>query len=157
MTDQFQAEIINVFLKTTVDVLRLEVKAKFKRGEISISTGSFLSEDITTVIGVVGDILGQVYFSLSRETARKIISAMVQEEVAINDPSIQDGMAELGNVITGNASILLSSKGYNCDISPPALIMGRGLEISNFGISTIRIPVFTQFGLLNLRVGLKKK
>jgi len=153
----FQVEIINIFLKSASDVLKQEVQADMKRGPIAMTMGKFPSDEITSVIALTGDIQGQVFYSMDNETAKKLISKMLYEEVRINDPKIQDGIAEMGNVITGNASIQLSQKGYECDISPPTIVKGKGLEISNFGIKTIKIPLKTQYGIVTMRIGVKKK
>jgi chemotaxis protein CheX len=55
---------------------------------------------------------------------------MMGQEFAEFDNLAQSGIAELGNVITGAATVKLSKEGFDAEISPPTLVQGEGIQIS---------------------------
>jgi chemotaxis protein CheX len=80
---------------------------------------------------------------------------MMGETCADFDNLAQSGVAELGNVITGRASIKLSEAGYNCNISPPALILGKDITISTLDFSRIVVPLNTPLGEIVVHLALR--
>lgn len=79
-------------------------------------------------IGMTGHLQGDVLFGLEDALALRIVSAMmggypVQEMNELGKSAI----SELGNMISGNASTLLSNQGILIDITPPALLTSQEL------------------------------
>jgi chemotaxis protein CheX len=60
------------------------------------------------------------------------------------DSLAQSGVAELGNVISGRATVKLSQAGYSADISPPTLILEKGLTVSTLDFPRIVVPLETE-------------
>ena len=56
------------------------------------------------------------------------------------DEISKSAVSEMGNMIMGNASTIFAKKGISIDITPPSLLTGEKIEISN-KISTIVVPV----------------
>ena len=52
-------------------------KTKVSKGTLSLASSPIAGMDVNTVIGVTGDILGQVIFSMSTDTAQKLASVML--------------------------------------------------------------------------------
>ncbi len=50
------------------------------------------------------------------------------------DNLAESAIAEMGNIITGQAAIGLEEQGYVCKLSPPTLISGKGVVISTLDI-----------------------
>jgi chemotaxis protein CheX len=65
------------------------------------------------------------------------------------------GVAEMGNVITGQATTLLTAMGLSCDISPPMLLLGAGSRLSTISIQRLVIPLETELGTLQAQVAIK--
>lgn len=51
------------------------------------------------------------------------------------------GIAELGNVLTGRATIKLSEIGLQTDISPPTVIVGAGITVSTLDFPRLVVPI----------------
>jgi chemotaxis protein CheX len=71
------------------------------------------------------------------------------------DELAQSGIGELGNVITGRAGVLLADAGYPSNITPPALVLGRGTMITTLDLNRLVFPLETEAGCLEIQVVLK--
>jgi chemotaxis protein CheX len=84
-----------------------------------------------------------------------MVSKMMGQDFPELDALAQSGIAEIGNVITGRASSLLSEAGFTSDLAPPMLIVGRGSMISTLDVQRLVIPMETEFGQVEIQVALK--
>jgi chemotaxis protein CheX len=85
-----------------------------------------------------------------------MVSKMMGQEFTEFDNLAQSGVAELGNVITGRATVKLSQLGYNTNISPPTLIQGHGIQISTLDFGRIVVPLTTEFGVIEVHLALRE-
>lgn len=149
-----KVEFINPFVKAASDVLKAEVNAQFQKGELTIQASSFTSQDVTVMIGVTGSIMGIVLYGMSEKTAKNIVSAMLNEHIAVFDKMVESAIAEMGNVITGAASAELHNAGFVCNIAPPSVISGKGVIISTIDIKRLVIPLTSEVGELEISLAL---
>lgn len=150
------AKFLNPFIQAAVEVLEAEVNANISRKEISMQKSSLTSDDITVLINLVGDIYGIVMYGMQTKTCLNIISKILGQDLAELDSLAQSGVAELGNVISGRATIRFSEAGYKSNISTPTVLKGKGVEVATLGFPRIVVPLETQFGLLTVHIGLKE-
>ena len=148
-------ELLNPFVLAAAEVLQTELSAKAKRGTLRLHSETFVTDDITVLISLVGDAWGVVMMGLSFDTAKAMTSKMLGEEVADFNELAQSGISELGNVIAGLATTKLGAVGYKTDISVPTLIVGKGSRISTFDILRIVVPLETDYGTLTLTLAIK--
>lgn len=147
---------INPFVTAATRVLKQEANLDVKRGQISMSAESVTSDDITVIIGVVGQVHGIVMYSLSERMAKNIVSAMLGQPVPVFDTMAESAISELANVMTGLASAELEAAGYTCRLAPPTLIIGRGVYISTVLIQRLTIPIETEQGTLQISIALNE-
>ena len=98
----------------------------------------------------------QVIYGMSIVTADKIASQMLGMSIVTFDELAASAIAELGNMITGNASSLLEEAGYVCDITPPSMIRGTKIQMSTLQIPALVVPVIMDIGQLEITVSLKE-
>ena len=150
-----RAEIINPFLQATSEVLESELGSSPVRGAIGLQRSAYTSDEVTAVVAVTGGVAGMVLFAMSDATARGIVSKMMGQDFDEFDALAQSGIAEVGNVITGRAAVLLSEAGFPSDLAPPMLLVGRGTLISTLDVQRLVIPIETEFGKIEVQVALK--
>jgi chemotaxis protein CheX len=150
-----RAEFINPFLQAASDVLESELGSAPQRGSIGLQRSAYTSDDVTAVVAVTGDVAGMVLFAMGETTARSLVSKMMGQEFPELDALGQSGIAEIGNVITGRAAVLLSEAGFPSDLAPPMLLIGRGTMISTLDVQRLVIPLETEFGKIEIQVALK--
>ena len=151
---------LNPFIEAASHVIQAETGFKLTRGQLNLTMTDYVTDDVTVIISMVGDVEGNVFYSMNEKTATALSSAIIKEELAGFDSLAQSGIAELSNVITGRASVLLSDEGFNVNISPPTLITGERATISTLEIQRLIVPMNGPFGALDihlaLRAGLKR-
>lgn len=137
-----KVEYINPFIQGTQSVLKNVCNEETSLGKIYLKSSPYTGETISIIIGVTGDIKGQVIFSLNISSACTIASKMMMGmPVPEMDELAKSAISELTNMILGNTATLFYNKGINIDITPPSLLMGQNIQISTTKSQTICIPL----------------
>jgi chemotaxis protein CheX len=148
-------KFLNPFVEAANEVLQAEVGLTVTRGNLTLNKSALTADEVTVMISMVGQVQGVVLYGLSTSTGLALVSQMMGETCTEFDNLAQSGVAELGNVITGRASIKLSEAGYNCNISPPALILGKSITISTLDFSRIVVPLTSSLGDIVVHLALR--
>jgi chemotaxis protein CheX len=146
-------EFIDPFLRAAYTVMESILGSRPERGQISLRKSSFTTLQVTIMAGVNGEVEGQALYGMSLDTAQKIAGAMMCCEVETMDDMALSAVSDLGNMITGNASTLLSQKGLDVDITPPSVIRGLNIEISTRTAALV-VPITTTAGAIEINVAL---
>ncbi|UFJ39114.1 chemotaxis protein CheX [Brevibacillus humidisoli] len=118
-----KTEYITPFLESAATVIEQVCNVATLRGELELKEVSLREDHVWIMVGLVGQFSGDVLFGIHREVALKIVSAMMGGfPIADLDEMGKSAISELGNMISGNASTLLYSRGVQIDISPPILV-----------------------------------
>ena len=149
-------KFLNPFVEAASEVLEAECSVKVTRGNLTLHKSSLTTDDVTVLISLVGQIQGVVLYSLSDQTGLALISRVMGQEFPEFDNLAQSGVAELGNVISGQATVKLSRAGYSTNISPPTLIHGKGVTISTLGFARVVVPLTTEFGDMAVHLALRE-
>lgn len=122
-------------------------------GQLQKKESMYIESDVTAIIGLVGNIRGNVAFSLSVDTSKKILSVMMDgEPVPEMDNMARSTIGELANMITGTALTLLSKTGTTTDITPPSVIFGKDVFFILSSVPAIEAIVGTQFGDVTVNI-----
>jgi chemotaxis protein CheX len=143
------------FVDAAYEVLKAEIRTDLKRGELALDKGHYHTDDLTVILSLVGDLEGTVFYSMSSLTGMKIASAIMGEEFTEFNQLAQSGVAELGNVITGRATVKMSQAGFETNISPPTMIMGKGATISTIDLPRLIIPLSGDVGTITIHLAIR--
>ncbi len=149
-------KFLNPFVSSAHDILHLEMHGSVERGELRLETGSYVTDGATVIISLIGAVDGTVFYSMSMESAIQFASALMGEKFDTLNRLAQSGIAELGNVITGQASMRLAEAGYESNISTPSLIIGKGASISTLEYPRLVVPLTTSVGSLTIHLSLRE-
>lgn len=150
-------KLLNPFVQAAVEVLKAEVGASVSRQEISLQKSALTSDDITVLINLIGDVYGVVMYGMSTSTGLSMVTKIMGQDFTELNPLAQSGVAELGNVISGQATIRFSEAGYEASISTPTVLIGKGIQISTLDFPRIVVPLETQFGFFTIHLALRQK
>ncbi|HJN38982.1 MAG TPA: chemotaxis protein CheX [Chloroflexota bacterium] len=96
------AELINPFIRAIQDVLQKETHSKVLRtSKPTLTKGGALAHEITSVIGLIGEISGTFLISVSAEYAFSFFREIVGVEGTEIDEVVLSGIAEPSNTIAG--------------------------------------------------------
>ena len=149
--------LLNPFIQAAVEVLKAEVSTDVSRGEITLQKSSLTSDDITVLINLIGDVYGVVMYGMPMSTGLDMVSSIMGQQFTELNPLAQSGVAELGNVISGRATIRFAEAGYHSHISTPTILIGSEIQISTLDFSRIAVPLQTKFGEFTVHLALKEK
>ncbi|NBI28833.1 chemotaxis protein CheX [Chengkuizengella marina] len=114
---------IHPFLESASNVLEQVIRVRPTSGELEIKDVQYLDHHIWILIGMSGQMKGEILFGLPEQVALKIVSEMMGGfQVNELDDMSRSAISELGNMISGNASTLLYDRGVTVDITPPQII-----------------------------------
>jgi chemotaxis protein CheX len=144
---------INPFLEALIKVLEQFGIPNADIGDMEKKERTQVTLDVTAIVGLVGDIKGNVAYSLSQETAKNLISSMAPGMVIEEfDTMARSAIGELSNMTTGKASILLSNMGVNIDISPPSIIVGEEIYFIISPVQSIAVNINTPVGRIEVNI-----
>ena len=147
--------IINAFLASAKDIMAMIAGLSLDVGSPRIRDLSFTDEYLRIMLGITGELQGQVIICLSKDKAKETASKMMMGmPVAELDDMALSALSELGNMIMGNTSTALASQGLSTDITPP--IIEQGASKLNSAFTNICVP-FTENGQLYMELNIVVK
>jgi chemotaxis protein CheX len=139
-------KFLNPFVEAATDVLSADLKVNITRGNLTLQKSALTTDEITVLIHLIGQVQGVVLYGMRISTGLAMVSRILEQEFTEFDNLAQSGIAELGNVISGRATVKLSQAGYESTISTPTLVIGKGVQISTLDFSRIIVPLSTDLG-----------
>jgi len=117
---------INPIISSFASVMpQLGLPAVEKKG-ISLKGRFIESPGVVIIVGIIGDIKGNVIYGLSLEDAKTIASTMMMGMPVDNfDELAQSAISELTNMITATVATNFSKEDININISTPTLVHGK--------------------------------
>jgi len=135
-------EYINPFIEASQQVFQMMTGIKPTLGKVHLKNSPYPSDSVAVIVGLTGKLRGQVIMSLDVNTAMSIASIMMGGmQIEKFDDMPRSAISELGNMIMGNTATILFAKGIGIDITPPSLLMGEKIIVSQSNMKTICVPL----------------
>ena len=150
-----KVEFVNPFIQAATEVLESELGGESQRGELRLQKSAVTTDEVTAIVCVTGTVAGLVLYSMNETTALAIVSRTMNQDFREFDALAQSGIGELGNVITGRAGVLLSQAGYPSNMTPPAVVVGKGTMVTTLDLSRLVLPLETAVGSLEVQIVLR--
>lgn len=123
---------INPVLESFNNILPQLGLNNIQKTGVSVKGKYIESLGVVIIIGLIGDIKGNIIYGMSVDTAKKIASIMMMGmPVDKFDELPQSAISELVNMLTANVAMNFSRDNINVDISTPTLIEGEFMASSN--------------------------
>lgn len=148
------AEHINPFLMAAKKVLQDMCFVEVTIQKPVLKPASFSEDSWVIIVGVTGEMRGQVLIAMTSENACNIASKMCMMEVTQIDDFAASALSELGNMIMGNAATVFSSNGVGIDITPPTLSNGE-VSFTSCYAKSLCVPMSMPGGEIDLFLALK--
>lgn len=152
-------ESINPFISAAQSVLRDVAQIYTKTGKPHLKNPEYEGVIIAVIIGITGEMHGQVILSLKEDVACNIASHMLKGlPVPVLNDMAKSAVSELANMILGNAATILSTNGISIDITPPNLVIGSNLSFTVSDSKTVCVPLDNDDGttLIDLNIAIRK-
>ncbi len=147
---------VEPFLNAVGSVMPVLGFQSVKRGRVKVcDTGSVCSHGVMVVIGLTQQLRGAIAYNMTEEAARRIASTMMMGmPVDVFDAMAQSAIAELGNMLAANASMILAKQGAQLNISPPTVITGNSIASTATNAPTLNIEMFVDEISLEVNVAI---
>jgi chemotaxis protein CheX len=125
-----KAEVINPFLESARIVIEQVIQVSPSTGDLGIKEIELIDDHIWIQVGMTGQLSGNIIFGIAEAVALRMVSVMMggYEVTEMNEMG-QSAISELGNMISGNASTILSNQGVTVDITPPKLMKSESMSM----------------------------
>lgn len=123
---------LNPFIEASMNVVKDIAGLESELQKVSLRGNTFSGKDVIIIIGVTGALVGQVILTLSHESMNNLVRVMFAGDSDNLDIDLKkSAMAELANMIVGNATSLFYKKGMKVLITTPTILTGKDILISN--------------------------
>ncbi len=147
------AKYINPFLVAVKNIFDTMLSVPFTLGKPALKKEPVPDHEVSSIIGLSGDVTGCVVINLSRELALRLASALLDETITEIDEDATDAIGEIANIIAGNAKTDFP-EGHT-SISVPSVVIGKHKIRYPQGIPVITIPCTTDSGALVIDLAIK--
>jgi chemotaxis protein CheX len=132
------------FFSTEAKALKPFIKGKEKQP----------SFDIAGVIGLSSSgFAGTIAICFPSDVYLAAMSNMLGETFTEITPELQDGAAELLNMIFGHAKVVLNQQGYTIQKAIPTVVRGTGIQTTYLGKTSVMVlPFQTEFGEIHIEI-----
>jgi len=150
-------EYINPFVESAFSILKEVLNTDLKRGELYLKSSSQTILGVAAIVGLAGGVEGRVLFDMTEKTAIGIASAMNMEELNEMNELAKATINELANMITAQAVTKLHELGFKFDLTPPAIITGKNMEVTDTGVEALIVPVELPQGKIEINVAIRER
>ena len=148
-----KAEYANVFVRAAVLVFSKELKIRLSRQSLERKNAPVPSLPVAIVLGVTGSTRGQVVYSVDASFAQEIAHAMIPNKLPTElKKLVNSAVGEIGNMITGQASIALAGEDRMIHLTPPVVITGNNLKVDFLQVPTICLRMLSEMGVLEINI-----
>lgn len=150
-----KAQHANVFVDGAKKVFKQELGVTLTRQSITKKDKPRPGRPVCIVIGITGDMRGQVVYALDHEFAMDIAHQMMPDTLpSVLKKLTASAVGELGNMITGQASIALAGDDKELSLTPPAVFIGRDIVVNFLKMPTISLNMLCEMGVLEINIAL---
>jgi chemotaxis protein CheX len=112
-------ELIQPFINATDAVLSETLACPINVSDISMDETPYQRRATASLVEISGDIEGRVIFDVEDCAAMKVANALAGTEMESDPQLIRETVAELANMVIGNAVTSLNDQGFHFRVHPP--------------------------------------
>lgn len=157
--EKMNVEYINPFIEASKKIIQEMAGLHPTLGEIYVKKVPYKGDSVVVLIGLTGEIQGNVVIGLKKTLACKIASHMMGGmPVPELDEIAKSAIAELCNMILGNTANIFYEKEIAIDITPPTVLTGDNMQLSSNQSIVICVPlVFDDDEKMEIDITYKEK
>lgn len=156
---QISARHVNPFIEAAMRVVKQVAGIDVRRGHLSYKQKVEPTLQVSIIIGIYGFLTGQVVYSLDGRLAEKMADKLLEgRSPAEKKIMFLDSLGEVANMITGNATALLSQgKDEVLNITTPAIAAGTNLSIHLVPKPALVLGLITTYGPIEISIAVEER
>jgi len=154
----FNAKHVNPFVEAAMTVIRQITGIQVRRGHLTYKSRVEPSFGVSIIIGIYGFLTGQIVYSLDGALAERLVDTMLRgtspQQRKIMFP---DCLGEVSNMITGNATALLTRNSARpLNITTPAIATGDNLSVHLASRPALVLGLISPYGPMEISVAVEE-
>ncbi|HHB75045.1 MAG TPA: chemotaxis protein CheX [Desulfobulbus sp.] len=139
--------------EATIEVFATMIFLDITPGAPIIRKDDTLDTNLTSMIGLAGDLKGVLAVHCPAETAKGITGAMLGMDVEELDEDVKDAIGEIANMVAGGLKVALAADDIHTELAIPTTILGTAVRTSGqSGIARFIIPFTTSAGAFGIEL-----
>ena len=140
---ELEKSLINATLEVFAAMIFIDIVPEAHSGNEAVAIESNLS----SLIGLAGDLRGVLAIQCPAEVAMGITGAMLGMEVTELGEDAKDAIGEIANMVAGGLKETLVASGKKIELALPTTIIGTSIRTNGFaGASRVMIPFSSPIG-----------
>jgi chemotaxis protein CheX len=121
-------DLIQPFISALDAVLAETLSASVSVSDLAMEEEGYCKKGPAVLISIKGQIEGRIILDMDVTTAAAIAAVMTGDVVQESDPVVRETVAELANMVIGNAVTLLNDRGFTFKVFPPEVHSDAQIE-----------------------------
>ena len=136
---------VNPFVTSVNHVMQAIGFSKIETGTMNAKEKEIVGNGVVLVLGIVGDLQGNIVYVIEEESAKKITSKLMKEEVVTElDSRAASCLSEFSNMLSEHAAASYAQAGYAIELSPPSLMIGNNMRIMMSSKKVLSVPFLSE-------------
>ena len=153
-----KVEYANIFIRSAAEVFKKEINITLTRQQLTKKDSPIPGLPMSIILGITGSLRGQVVYSMDSNFAFEVARALLPNKLPVEIKKLENSaVAEIANIITGQASIALAGETEKINLTPPAVFSGRDVHVDFLSIPTISLRMLSEIGVLEINIGLLER
>ena len=149
-----KVEFMEPFVEAACSVLERTAGGHADRGPLGLLGTTFPAACVNIAARISGDLWGEVVYSMSSQTARKLAESLLGAEVRGFGRTAGEGLAMLGEMLVEETQGVLSRNGVSCEIAHPTVFQGLNVEFSTAD-PALTVSVETELGHVDISLAVR--
>ncbi len=133
--------------EATLEVFAAMIFIDIIPGEPLKGQNDGIDSNLTSMIGLAGDLQGVLAVHCPEAAALGITSAMLGMDVVTMDDDVRDAIGEIANMVAGGLKLALVEDDITTELAIPTTVLGKAVRTSGqAGVSRFIVPFATPVG-----------
>ena len=147
----------NPFIESFTAIMPQLGYNKIQRGDLSEKGQELINSGVNIIVGIVGEIKGNVVYSIDLENAKSIASTMMMGmPVDELDEMSKSALSELANMLTAGAATAFYDMGIKVDISTPTLLEANNIVIKMSSNQVLSVRLLADDTPIEINIAFEK-
>ena len=147
----------NPFIESFTAIMPQLGYNNIQNGDISEKSQELINSGVNIIVGIVGEIKGNVVYSISFENAKSIASTMMMGmPVDELDEMSKSALSELANMLTAGAATAFYDMGLKVDISTPTLLEANNIVIKMSSNQVLSVRLLADDTPIEINIAFEK-
>ena len=147
-------ELIQPFIGSLDAVLAEMMQEPAKIADLNMEIEGYRRKGTAAVVTFRGQIEGRVILDMEPSAAKKVASVLSDSEPDASDALVGEAVAELANMVIGNAVTQLNDAGYEFKVMPPAALTAEQCERADEDTEASIVCFETPHGNVHLNIAM---